>query len=527
MTRPRLIALAVATLLAPCSALAAGEIVCSPTAWASLWTDRGSGASRDVSFFRPSTGFTLGDHAQGGGAPTGEACAFSASVPNALAPPTGFTLIYKDVGTGAKQDGSLWRANCPNGYTGLGDVNVIGHALPPLMAQIYRCVRADLVKAVSRGYMDVWNDKKSGGKQDVSVWGWKAFANPHASVPAQTFFLAQGNYAAPAAPQKVLADGVLRYNPPGVPAQAKVEEWMRTYAPVVSFHPKETYFPTSVESYLAVTSPVGNGLALKNPTDPAKPGNLGAARVYVNAKVGASRTELQYWFLYAYNGAGTAYFKNLNWKGTYDSMGDHSMAPCGQHEGDWEHITVAVDNRTGNMIETYLSQHDGGAWYPAVQSTSAGRVRFYSSLNGHAAYFQPARYYSHEVKAGVIEFRLLNDAQAGGKVLDTRAGAGPYLMAVNFLEADVKAKPPYTIAPQAWMGIKGRWGRIFERGAAAAQTDMERKFGSIGGAILTFGTLKLVNLVMDEAGLKSECSQETGPQPPWEKGSWATADREK
>jgi hypothetical protein len=132
-------------------------------------------------------------------------------------------------------------------------------------------------------------------------------------------------------------------------------------APVVRFHPQEKYFPTNIEAFIANTVPADDGLALRDTSDAGKAGNLGAARVYVNAKVGPDSTELQYWFLYAYNGAGTAYFKYLK-VFTYDAIGDYSMAPCGQHEGDWEHITVRVDNRTGQLAAVYLSQHDAGVF---------------------------------------------------------------------------------------------------------------------------------------------------------------------
>lgn len=47
--------------------------------------------------------------------------------PDALAPPTGFTEIWNDRGSGANDDVRVMKMNAPSGYTCLGHVAVRGH----------------------------------------------------------------------------------------------------------------------------------------------------------------------------------------------------------------------------------------------------------------------------------------------------------------------------------------------------------------------------------------------------------------
>ena len=49
---------------------------------------------------------------------------------NAIAPPVGFSLIWKDKGSGEDMGGSFWRVNCPRTYVSLGDVAVGSWSAP-------------------------------------------------------------------------------------------------------------------------------------------------------------------------------------------------------------------------------------------------------------------------------------------------------------------------------------------------------------------------------------------------------------
>ncbi|KAK1244101.1 hypothetical protein MKX08_002239 [Trichoderma sp. CBMAI-0020] len=158
------------------------------------WNDRGSGASRDGGFWHPSP---QGDMRPLGSVavphyndingyntarlygPSSCSGAASASGPGPVASPTGYTQIWKDEKSGAAKDGSFWRPIPPNGYVALGDVAVSGWSPAPSTNDVW-CVRVDLIKQGSFGSNSVWDDRKSGAKNDVSVWeirhstGWGA-----------------------------------------------------------------------------------------------------------------------------------------------------------------------------------------------------------------------------------------------------------------------------------------------------------------------------------------------------------------
>ena len=101
-----------------------------------IWNDRGSGADRDVSFWRPSGGgynfYPLGDTAVATHQrPTRASLVVSAKTANALAAPAGFTEVWNDRGSGADRDVRVFRMNPPSGYTCLGDVAIEGYSSIP------------------------------------------------------------------------------------------------------------------------------------------------------------------------------------------------------------------------------------------------------------------------------------------------------------------------------------------------------------------------------------------------------------
>ncbi|MFD0358252.1 Vps62-related protein [Streptomyces sp. NPDC127110] len=85
----------------------------------------------------------------------------------ALAAPVAYEKLWTDVGTGGKYKGSLWRPIPPEGYVAMGCVVPKDtYEEPPLDAVM--CVRADLTDH-SKATL-IYNDKGTGGKEDVSVW---------------------------------------------------------------------------------------------------------------------------------------------------------------------------------------------------------------------------------------------------------------------------------------------------------------------------------------------------------------------
>lgn len=85
----------------------------------------------------------------------------------ALAKPTKYDLIWKDKGSGAHRNGSCWRPVPPSGYVALGDVFSNNHNAPSL--DDVMCVRQDLVHTAQLGGR-IWNDRHTGSDHDFGAW---------------------------------------------------------------------------------------------------------------------------------------------------------------------------------------------------------------------------------------------------------------------------------------------------------------------------------------------------------------------
>lgn len=85
----------------------------------------------------------------------------------ALSRPDGYEQVWKDSGSGAKKNCSLWRPIPPDGYVALGLVCSMGYEKPSLHA--VRCIREDLVVVSYVGDM-IWSEEGSGAKQKFNAW---------------------------------------------------------------------------------------------------------------------------------------------------------------------------------------------------------------------------------------------------------------------------------------------------------------------------------------------------------------------
>lgn len=86
----------------------------------------------------------------------------------AVASPVDYTLLWTDAGSGADADGSFWRPVPPSGYISLGDVAGVGRSKPGVN-EVW-CVRADLVSDGVYPEGSVWDDGGSGADADGSFW---------------------------------------------------------------------------------------------------------------------------------------------------------------------------------------------------------------------------------------------------------------------------------------------------------------------------------------------------------------------
>ena len=86
---------------------------------------------------------------------------------DAIANPIDYVLIWTDKGSGADKDGSCWRPKPPTGYVALGDVFVGGYNKPSLQDVV--CVKAELAYVAKIGDT-IWEDKGSGAKKDFGSY---------------------------------------------------------------------------------------------------------------------------------------------------------------------------------------------------------------------------------------------------------------------------------------------------------------------------------------------------------------------
>ncbi|OAI93406.1 hypothetical protein AYO28_13445 [Pseudomonas putida] len=114
--------------------------------------------------------------------------------PPPLAPPSSFTQLWTDRGTGnTGGNGACWQIIAPDGYTALGSVfNNANYSTPD--PSEYVCVRNDLVAQLGTGE-GVWNDQNSGATcgnlQCYDVF--PSFSPPSAASPGTQ--VTQGSWA--------------------------------------------------------------------------------------------------------------------------------------------------------------------------------------------------------------------------------------------------------------------------------------------------------------------------------------------
>jgi hypothetical protein len=174
-----------------------------------IWTDAGSGADDDVAFYRPkvSDGYLIfGDKVHGSYSNSGFVLLGVKEGHEDIAHPVGYTRIWSDAGSGADQDGVVWRPTAPIGFTCLGDVMTNG---PQPETDFVACVRNEHVENWSTVYK-VWDDEGSGADSDFS--GWQRTVNNDSYVDPATF-IGNSSHSRPSISLfKVLKKSSVKYN---------------------------------------------------------------------------------------------------------------------------------------------------------------------------------------------------------------------------------------------------------------------------------------------------------------------------
>ncbi len=308
----------------------------------------------------------------------------------------------------------------------------------------------------------------------------------------------------------------------------KIESWIGRFGPVLYLHPEEAYLPTSVDWFADRSSigglkniPTGaatSGLNISLNSDNDRGGDFSQAKAYVHVKAGPDNTtDLQFWYFYAYNGPGTARVKsliNLIFGDQTLHAGNPSLAPLGEHEGDWEHMTLRIDNASEQILKVWCSQHADGTWYgPGDFDHQNEQIIAYASKNGHACYNQPSSNYTNHIKtptpAFKLEFFLRNDT-ARGKSMD--CGKRYEIIASDLPGLEVEATP--------WTKYLGRWGR--ENGAKITNDMVADVLKAALGPVLgTIASITPLVLIASTIAGQFKVEDQNGPQAPSAKGCWS------
>ena len=112
-----------------------------------------------------------------------------------IKPPVGYTLMWNDKNSGGSQDISFWQVVAPDGYVALGDVAFPGYDKPSDdFTKKYACIKRELLAPGRLSDEPIWNDRGSGARLDCSLW---QVENTKLSEGLAGFFKAHGNYTRP------------------------------------------------------------------------------------------------------------------------------------------------------------------------------------------------------------------------------------------------------------------------------------------------------------------------------------------
>ena len=138
-----------------------------------IWSDLGSGATQDISFWRA--------EAKNGYYPPGDIAVKSHGKPtlgfllkqtddedDIVRVPVSYKRIWNDGGSGADRNVQLWSVNCPAGYVSLGDVATDGRE--PEFGSVY-CVKSIYTTIGTRkNWETVWVDHGAAADRDVTIF---------------------------------------------------------------------------------------------------------------------------------------------------------------------------------------------------------------------------------------------------------------------------------------------------------------------------------------------------------------------
>nr|POF15059.1 hypothetical protein CFP56_45279 [Quercus suber] len=263
-----------------------------------------------------------------------------------------------------------------DGYKALGHV-VTNSTQKPSPDKI-RCVKAELTEQCEH-YKWIWGAK-----------GFNVYTTRPSNRGTQAMGVHLGSFVAQVG--GIMSDIACLKNSKfdlfAMPTLDQLKPLIDAYALWVYFHPDEKYRPATVEWFFenegllykkgdeanpVTILPDGSNLPQGGSDDNAywldvppdsdardklEREDFAKAKVYVHVKpmFGATFTDIVIWMYYPFNGPATIKFRIFNIK--FDHLGEHT--------GDWEHVTLRVNNFNGELQSIYLFEHRGGKWVDAT-----------------------------------------------------------------------------------------------------------------------------------------------------------------
>ncbi|KAI3719270.1 hypothetical protein L6452_20165 [Arctium lappa] len=438
-----------------------------------------------------------------------------------LKPPIGYTLVWSSQSLNIKKegDGFIWFPNPPDGYRAVGYV-VTNSSEKPTFDRV-RCVRSDLTDSLKSDGNWIWGPSTSINVNGFNVYGSRPTNRGVGAMGASLGgFVVQngiGGTTLSLASLKNLKGSLGSL----MPNLKQIETLIQTYSPVVYFHPNEPYLPTSVdwffqngalvyhkgdESNPNPINPNGSNLPqggsnddtywLDLPKDGSKEkvkkGNLQTANAYFHIKpmYGGFFTDIATWVFYPFNGASRAKVEFVN----------ISLGKIGEHVGDWEHVTLRINNFNGELHSMFFSQHSWGTWVSAWDleyASGNNKPIVYSSLNGHSSYPKPGLVLIGPVG---VNIGLRDDTAKGDKMMDT--GLRATVVAAEYLGSAV-VEPP-------WLNYFRKWGPKIEY-------DLDKEINKVEKIMI--GKLKKAFEKIVKS-IPREVLGEEGPTGPKVKNNW-------
>ncbi|XP_023742450.1 hypothetical protein At1g04090 [Lactuca sativa] len=472
-----------------------------------IWaTNEGGPDNLGATFYDPveiPQGFSsLGSYAQPNNLPfsgqilAGKDVSNDSSKPT-LKSPTDYTLVWTSESLDIKKDGEayIWLPNAPDGYKAVGYVIGNSSVKPPV--DKVQCVRTDLTDTTNT--TDLVNDNVL-YLDGLSVRG-----------SMNGFVVRNGSVAS--------LKGNLSNSMPNV---NQIKALIEAYSPVIYLHPDEPYLPSSVDWFFqngallyqrgveSKPNPVqknGSNLPQGGSNDEAywldlprdgssqdrvKKGSLQDASAYFHVKPisGGLFTDIAIWVFYPFNGGGRAKVEFVNL----------SLGKFGEHVGDWEHVTLRVNNFKGELHSVFFSQHGWGQWVSAsdLEYHSGNKPVVYASLHGHASYPKPGCVL---LGSGGVDIGVRDDTAKSDKVMDT--GVRAVVIAAEYMGTTV-VEPP-------WLNYERKWGPKIDY-------DVDKEMNKVKRMMI--GKLKKAFERLVES-LPREMLGEDGPTGPKVKNSWS------